>query len=106
MPTDNISTSVISQTESLLTPLTSKNSEPVGSSFEQTLANEVQNNDSSDAKPSSTSPEKPCIAQFMVMTGCDFDTASKALYQYQNWKDYTNSSSTMTLPPKSMPLKS
>ena len=59
MPTDNISTSVISQTESLLTPLTSKNSEPVGSSFEQTLANEVQNNDSSDAKPSSTSPEKP-----------------------------------------------
>lgn len=47
MPTDNISTSVISQTESLLTPLTSKNSEPVGSSFEQTLANEVQNNGSS-----------------------------------------------------------
>ena len=47
MPTDNISTSVISQTESLLTPLTSKNSEPVGSSFEQTLANEVQNNDRS-----------------------------------------------------------
>ena len=95
MPTDNISTSVISQTESLLTPLTSKNSEPVGSSFEQTLANEVQNNDSSDAKPSSTSTEKPCIAQFMVMTGCDFDTASKALYQYGNWKDYTNSSSTI-----------
>ena len=70
MPTDNISTSVISQTESLLTPLTSKNSEPVGSSFEQTLANEVQNNDSSDAKPSSTSPEKPCIAQFMGWSPC------------------------------------
>ncbi|MCR5814418.1 MAG: hypothetical protein K6G15_08000 [Desulfovibrio sp.] len=32
--------------------------------------------------------EKPCIAQFMVMTGCDFKTATKALYQYENWQDY------------------
>ena len=95
MPTDNISATTLSQTESLLSPITSKDSESSGSSFEQTLAKEVQNNDSSDAKTSSISTEKPCIAQFMVMTGCDFSTASKALYQYGNWEDYINSSSTI-----------
>ncbi len=39
-----------------------------------------------DQTPATT--EKPCIAQFMVMTGCDFKTASAALYQYENWQDY------------------
>ena len=95
MPTDNISATTLSHTESLLSPITLKDSESSGSSFEQTLAKEVQNNDSSGAKTSSISTEKPCIAQFMVMTGCDFSTASKALYQYGNWEDYINSSSTI-----------
>lgn len=41
--------------------------------------------------------DKPCIAQFMVMTGCDFDTASSALYQYNNWKQYFSNADT-TIP--------
>ncbi|MBQ9452690.1 MAG: hypothetical protein IJU65_05290 [Desulfovibrio sp.] len=43
------------------------------------------------ANQASATTEKPCIAQFMVMTGCDFKTASAALYQYENWQDYLKS---------------
>lgn len=50
----------------------------------QTQKNEAEKNASHDI----SLDEKPCIAQFMVMTGCDFKTASAALYQYENWQDY------------------
>jgi len=48
----------------------------VSTSFDAVLTNE-----------STTQP--PCMAQFMAMTGCDSDTASKALYTFGNWQDYT-----------------
>lgn len=39
--------------------------------------------------------ERPCMAQFMVMTGCDESTASRALYQYENWRDYLSDDATL-----------
>ena len=50
----------------------------------------VAESDEGKTETSESSLEKPCIAQFMVMTGCDFKTATKALYQYENWQDYLN----------------
>ncbi|MBO4335632.1 MAG: hypothetical protein J5846_07355 [Desulfovibrio sp.] len=50
----------------------------------------VAESDEGKTEISESSLEKPCIAQFMVMTGCDFKTATRALYQYENWQDYLN----------------
>ena len=64
-------------------------------SFEKILSNETTTLDTSSNNPSPTIAAKPCIAQFMAMTGCDFSTASKALYQYGNWQDYIKNNATI-----------
>ncbi|MFW5734586.1 MAG: hypothetical protein ACOCWR_05950, partial [Oceanidesulfovibrio sp.] len=51
---------------------------------EETAGQELDSKEEAVSAPQ----EKPCIAQFMVMTGCDFETASKALYTYENWRQY------------------
>ena len=40
------------------------------------------------ASSSSTRIERPSMAQFMALTGCDTQTAVSALYQYNNWSTY------------------
>ena len=65
---------------------TTKTSQP-SESFENVLASATESKQN-EVKTSAVLQEKPCMAQFMVMTGCDAATASKALYQFENWKDY------------------
>ena len=65
---------------------TTKTSQP-SESFENVLASATESQQN-EVKTSAVLQEKPCMAQFMVMTGCDAATASKALYQFENWKDY------------------
>ena len=71
---------------------TTKTSQPT-ESFENVLASATENKQT-EVGSNSVMQEKPCMAQFMVMTGCDAATASKALYQYENWKDYLTSEPT------------
>ena len=99
MPTENININLVGseQPQSILTSGTSKDSSTStvtssGTSFEQILADETESQATTDTETSETTTEKPCIAQFMVMTGCDVATASKALYQYGNWQDYLSDS--------------
>ena len=103
MPTENISLVSTSQPAASLMAESansaSSNSaaglDSSSASFEKILSNETNTLDTSSNNPSQTIAEKPCIAQFMVMTGCDFSTASKALYQYGNWQDYIKSDATI-----------
>lgn len=48
------------------------------------------NTEFSSTKSQSFLTSKPCTAQFMAMTGCDYATAISALYQYENWETYIN----------------
>ena len=68
----------------------SASTETLANLAEQETVSETQSA-SDTAEKSDETLEKPCIAQFMVMTGCDFTTASRALYQYENWQDYLTS---------------
>ena len=103
MPTENISLVSTSQPAASLMAESansaSSNSaaglDSSSASFEKILSNETNTLDTSSNNPSQAIAEKPCIAQFMVMTGCDFSTASKALYQYGNWQDYIKSDATI-----------
>ena len=103
MPTENISLVSTSQPAASLMAESansaSSNSaaglDSSSASFEKILSNETNTLDTSSNNPSPTIAEKPCIAQFMAMTGCDFSTASKALYQYGNWQDYIKSDATI-----------
>ena len=103
MPTENISLVSTSQPAASLMAESansaSSNSaaglDSSSASFEKILSNETNTLDTSSNNPSPTIAEKPCIAQFMAMTGCDFSTASKALYQYGNWQDYIKNNATI-----------
>jgi hypothetical protein len=41
--------------------------------------------------------ERPSMAQFMALTGCDVQTAVSALYQYNNWNSYLDDGETVGL---------
>ena len=80
MPTENISLVSTSQPAASLIAEGANSASSLDSSsasFEKILSNETNTLDTSSNNPSPTIAEKPCIAQFMVMTGCDFSTASK-----------------------------
>ena len=51
----------------------------------------------STEKTASSTMERPSMAQFMALTGCDVQTAVSALYQYNNWNTYLDDGESIDL---------
>ena len=67
-----------------------------GATFSDVLAS-TQGSEKTASPASPSTMERPSMAQFMALTGCDAQTAVSALYQYNNWSTYLDDGESIDL---------
>lgn len=67
-----------------------------GSTFSDVLSS-AQSSEITASPASPSTMERPSMAQFMALTGCDAQTAVSALYQYNNWDSYIEDGASIDL---------